>query len=367
MKAPFATLTAGRLRPLLRRGNGSSGRWARQTDRMPLWRRAGLGPTGRASRRRQRLRRALRSVIDAVPGTARTTAGVGGALAAGPAGALVAPMASATAIRFLRWTHLDQMFLSTADGVAERERTRAKLTFDTAMTGIVRLLDAGESLRGDGFWGTRQNEDGAPPAAEQILEGVLRAACETHEHRKAERLGELFVYIASHDEISIGHANRLLELAKKLTYQELLLLGLFYEPPEGLPNWIPSGMFTRRETGIVMAIAELARLGLLTRMDHGLVSSWAQINPGQMRTVLDGRVLVEAMSLTAAEQEDWDAINLSLGWLGVVDADAGTTSLEAVIAPGADPAATRVKIDKRVVRFEKQRITLEDLPENEQQ
>jgi hypothetical protein len=118
-------------------------------------------------------------------------------------------------------------------------------------------------------------------------------------------------------------------------------------------------MFTRREVGVVMAVTELAREGLLVRKDNALISSWAQVNLAQMRTVLDGRLLVEAMSLTAAEQEDLNALATTLRYLGVIDADAGPAALEAVIPPGS--TATRVKIDKRLVSFPQPVVRLEDL------
>ena len=277
---------------------------------------------------------------------------------------MVGPIASDAARRFLCWSRLDQAFRSTTERFDERGRKRSQIAFDAAITGIARLLDAGEGIRNDGFFGPPEREDDVPSDAEQVFEGVLRGACESHEHRKAERLGELFVYFAKSQDISPGHANRLVELTKRLTYQQLLLLGLFYEPAEDVLDWTPSGAFTRPEIGVTMAIAELAREGLLVRKDNALISSWAQVNPAQMRTVLDGRVLVEAMSLTAAEKEDWEEIATTLRYLGVVDADAGTTSLEAVVPPGS--GAKRVEIDKKLVSFPEPKVTLSDLPPAEQ-
>jgi len=331
---------------------------------MPQQKSTRPGRSERAYSRREKRRRALRAGIDNAPGVTGSGAALGGVAAAGPAGALVGPVAADTARRFLHWSRLDQAFRSTAERFDERERKRAQLTFDAAITGIARHLDAGEGIRDDGFFDPPESENEAPSDAEQLFEGVLRSACESHEHRKAERLGELFVYFVTSQDISPGHANRLVELTKRLTYQQLLLLGLFYEPAEGMLDWTPSGMFTRREIGVTMAIAELAREGLLARKDNALVSSWAQVNPAQMRTVLDGGVLVEAMSLTAAEKEDWEALATTLRYLGVIDADAGKTSLEAVVPPGS--AAKRVKIDKTLVSFPEPKVTLSDLPPADQ-
>jgi len=319
------------------------------------------GRNEHAYQRREKRRRALRAGTDTAPGLVGSGAALGGVAAAGPAGALVGPVTSNAATRFLKWSHLDHAFLSTTERFAERERKRAQLAFDAAITGIARHLDAGGAIRNDGFFDRPGSDEDAPGDAEQLFEGVLRTACESHEHRKAERLGELFVFFATRQDISPGHANRLIALTKRLTYQQLLLLGVFYEPSDDLLDWTPSGVFTRREIGLIMAVAELAREGLLVRKDNALVSSWAQVNPAQMKTVLDGRLLVEGMSLTAAEKEDWEAIATMSRYLGVIDADAGKTSLEAVVPPGSD--ARRVKIDKTLVSFPEPQVTLDDLPQ----
>jgi hypothetical protein len=320
------------------------------------------GAEDRASKQGSPRRAAGRAATDAVPGVAGAAASIGGAAVVGPIGGLAGPAASEAAKRFLRWTGLDGAFSSVTERYAEREQRRAKVAFDAAITAIANRLDAGEALRGDGFFDPRDGEGDRTNDAEAIFEGVLRAACESHEERKAERFGELFAWIASHADISAHHANHLVQLARRLTYQQMLLLGLFSTPPDGIPDWTPSGMFTHRETGLIMAILDLAQQGLLAREDHALVSSWAQINPAEMRTVLDGRLLVEAMELTSAEPEDWQVLIESFKWLGVIDQDEDATTVEAVVAPGSDSDVKRVKIDKTVVRFDTPLITLDDLP-----
>lgn len=127
------------------------------------------------------------------------------------------------------------------------------------MKKIGERLEAGEGLRGDGFFNLSDRES-KPSDAERILEAVVRAACETHEDRKAERLGELYAFLAFNSDITIAHASYLIELAKRLTYQQLLLLGLF-SSERPVPDWTPTGMFTRQETGLVMAVLDLASEG----------------------------------------------------------------------------------------------------------
>jgi hypothetical protein len=317
-------------------------------------------PRERRRQRRRRLRQAGKAATGALPAAAGGAGALGGTAVTAGGGIISGPLASGTAKRFLKWTHLDTAFDSTVERFDARQRKRAELAFETAMRGIGEALDGGLELRGDGFFDPDRNGQDPPSDAEEILEGVLRAACETHEQRKAERLGLLFKFFAFHQDISIPHANHLLRTARELTYQQLLLLGAFKSERE-LPDWTPSGMFTRREAGLVLAILDLARRGLLVREDNAVVESWAQVNPAQMRTVLDGATLVEAMDLTKAEEEDWETLVVKpLTYLGILDVDEGTTTVEAIAPPGS--GHERVKMDKRAVHFDKPTVKLEDLP-----
>ncbi len=75
--------------------------------------------------------------------------------------------------------------------------------------------------------------------------GRRRRPCESHEHRTPERFGELFATSQRVRTSPPGHANRLIELTKRLTYPQLLLLGLFYEPADGMLDSTPSGAVER--------------------------------------------------------------------------------------------------------------------------
>lgn len=316
------------------------------------------GRRRRAERRRGQS--AGRAAIEAAPGVAGSGAALGGTAALGPAGALLGPAASTAVARFFKLTGLDCAFTSIAEQFAAREQARAKMAFETAMKQIGERLDAGDGLRDDGFfdWSDEERE---PSDAERILEGVVRAACETHEERKAERLGELYAFLAFNSDITTAHASYLVELTKRLTYQQLLLLGFFGSEGQ-LPDWSPTGMFTRHETGLVMAVLDLSGEGLVVRKDHKAIASFADINLAQMRTVLNGTILVEAMDLERAEPEDIEAIADALRRLGTMDADEGRVRAEAVVPPGSPKGTKRVKMDKRVVRFDHPAILLDDLP-----
>lgn len=317
----------------------------------------------RRQNRRERARRAGRAAVDAAPAVAGGGAGLAAA-PLGPAGGLVGIGASTTAKRLLRFVHLDRAFLSASERFGERERQRGEIAFNAAIGGIIERLDAGDGLRGDGFFSPKHTDDDLPSDAEQILEGVIRAACESHEERKAQRLGELYRFLAFAPGISAAHANYLVQLARRLTHQQLLLLGLFAIEHKDMPDWSPTGMFTQAEIGLTMAIYDLAREGLLLRRDHALIQGFADINPSQMDTVLNGVILVEAMELDKAEPDDLEAMADALRRLDKIDVDenGGTSRIQAIALPGSPAGGHRVPMDKQIVQFVGPAIRLEDLP-----
>jgi len=273
---------------------------------------------------------------------------------------------SSTVRKLLNWTHLDRLFATATERFQRRHGERAELAFKKAIETLATALDDGRAIRNDGFFG--QGDDETPSDAEQVFEGVLRAASESHESRKAERMGELYAYFALHVDVSAGHANFLLGLAARLTYQQLLLLGLLVvdeNRPDDIPDFDPTGFFTHAETGILFELHDLAKEGLLIRDDHRVIASVGDVNPARLRTVLNGKILVEAMNLREAEPEDWNGIKWAFARLGKLDtghAVDGRITVEAVVLPGSPEGTSRVKMDKQLVEFKDPVIRLEDLP-----
>lgn len=327
----------------------------------PRW-----GSRSRRQGRREARRKAGRAALRAVPAVAGTGAGAASASVVGPGSGLVGMGASSTVRKLLNWTHLDRLFANARERFERRQGERAESAFRKAIEVLADALDDGRAIRDDGFFG----RDGDTPSdAEQILEGVLRSAAESHEARKAERMGELYAYFALHVDVSAAHANFLLGLADRLTYQQLLLLGLLIEDekrPRDVPDFVPTGLFTHAEVGILFELHDLAREGLLIRDDNRLITSFGDVNPARLRTVLNGRILVEAMNLREAKPEDWDGIKWAFARLGKLDtgqAVDGRVSAEAVVIPGSPEGDSRVKMDKQVVEFQDPVVHLEDLPE----
>lgn len=212
--------------------------------------------------------RRRKDIAKEVPALASGLGGSGAAMAGvallGPPGALIGAAASVGGRKVLEALGVGRVFDSAAERIAERhldqnERERVTAAYTAALKGIAEQADAG--LRNDGFFDQPRADDGRTNA-EEVLENVLRRAEQAYEHRKAERLGELFAYIARHNDVTPAHANRLITLVGRLTFRQLLWLGFFTSTKEqDPPDWSSSGTLGVRDQGFVLEVLELAQLG----------------------------------------------------------------------------------------------------------
>lgn len=282
----------------------------------------------------------------------------------GPAGALIGPIASIGGRKVLEALGVGQVFDAAAERIAERhldrnERERVATAYTAALTGIAEQADKG--LRNDGFFDQPRADDGRTNA-EEVLESVLRRAQEAYEQRKAERLGKLFAYIARANDVTPAHAHRLITLVGRLTFRQLLWLGVFKNAEErDLPDWSSTGTLGVRDQGFVLEVLELAQIGMLVRTDNREISTFADVNPAMLRTVLDGSLLVEAMDLQRAEPEDWADLAEVTRRVGTVDVNEGGHAFQSVVPPGSPADQRRVKIGLRLVEMSPPRLTPEAL------
>jgi hypothetical protein len=146
-----------------------------------------------------------------VVGTAVTITGVA---LGGPLGAFAGPFASAGFKALARRVFgLEATFVNVGQDFEDRNLTPLdKRLVDAAYVAAVKALgkrlEAGEGLRDDGFFPAEDTAEFDSPA-EMALAAVLTAAQGSHDRKKAERLGELFSWVAFHPEISPSHANLL--------------------------------------------------------------------------------------------------------------------------------------------------------------
>jgi hypothetical protein len=273
----------------------------------------------------------------------------------GPWGALIGAPTAAGLKRLFQRLGIDKVFddASTefvARQLGPREGERVRIAYEAAVKSLAQRLRDGERIRNDGFF---PGADGSSEAAHQTLEGVLLKARDSHEKRKAERFGELYAWLAFNPDISASHANYLIDLAGRLTYQQLLLLSFFgADDRSSLPDWESTGSFSRLDMGLVAAIEQLGREELVVRDDNRAVATFSDVNPRQLKTVLNGRLLYEAMNLREAEREDFEEVAALLRRLGKVEIERGaktTYRVDMIVPRGSSPEVTRVKIGQQVV------------------
>jgi hypothetical protein len=303
---------------------------------------------------------------DLAVNVASTAVGTVAVVTFGPFAALIAPFANAALKQLVARLGLERVFSDAehefaAQQLAPRELGRVAVAYNTAVVKVMERLRAGDRLRDDGFFPGDGDVNGSP--AHAALDGVLLKARDSYDQRKAERLGELYAWLAFHPEISPSHGNYLIELASRLTYTQLLLLGVFAQSPPWLSDWQSTGAFTPLEMGLVAEIEELGRQELVVRDDNRSVVTFTDVNPRQLKTVLNGSLLCEAMNLKEAESEDWKELIDLLARLGKIEAkegEAATTRVDMVVPRGKPSDVTRVQLNHQVVTFSRPTVGLAD-------
>ena len=108
-------------------------------------------------------------------------------------------------------------FLST------NEMQRIGATAAIAITQIQERITNGENPRTDDFFDKKEQRS----SAEEIFEGTLIAAKNTHEDKKTIYIGNLFANICFESSCSNDEANYHLSVAQSLTYAQFCLLQIF--------------------------------------------------------------------------------------------------------------------------------------------
>lgn len=213
-----------------------------------------------------------RTLITSGANVAGTVAGTATAILAGPiAGAVVGAGLSPL------FDRAGQELLNR--GLARREGSRTSEAFAAAYVQVGERLEAGDTLRQDGFF----ESDG--PALE-ILEGTLVTAARAWEARKAAPTGTFFGNLGFDAGTTAAEANFLLKIIDQLTYRQVLLLAV---------------------VGLVDRRPELRQR--VVSMEAGIHEAWDPTSYLE----LDG---VSAMALVGIRQQSGDPIPPSQAWGG---------------------------------------------------
>ena len=117
---------------------------------------------------------------------------------------------------------------STLDDVlsrflSDKEKKRIKTVATVAATKLKERLEQGESLRGDGFFDQKGDNESD---ASQLIEGVFLKAKNEHETSKIPYLAN-FMVNAALSQLPASTLIHLLKLAEDLSYQQLCLIQFF--------------------------------------------------------------------------------------------------------------------------------------------
>ena len=146
-----------------------------------------------------------------------------GLLVAGPAGGLVGALcggAGGKAIEIALRVASQEIW---ARQLSTRERMRIGTVLDVVITEIRRRVEAGESVRADGFFDEKET---VRSDAEEVAESVLLKVQREPEEKKIQYMGYMLSSIPFHPEISVQMAHQLTKIAEQLTYRQLCILKL---------------------------------------------------------------------------------------------------------------------------------------------
>lgn len=110
--------------------------------------------------------------------------------------------------------------------LSTREEARVATVLDAAAGKIAKLIGEGEVLRSDGFF------DSGDDDADEVLEGVLRAAQDEHQQKKLPHLASVFANIAFSPQVTVEAANLVIRESEAISWLEMCLLSMIYRPEE---------------------------------------------------------------------------------------------------------------------------------------
>lgn len=247
-------------------------------------------------------------LIDSGGDLAGAASGAAIGLLGGPIGAIGGAVAGVAVTRTFRRVGADirQRFLGP------REEVRIGAATAHAAATIHALLEAGHMPRDDGFFeaGTDQR-----PPSEELLEGVMLKARDAYEERKVRFLGMLYGQVAFHPDISVGHANHLLELASRLTYRQMVILAVVQDDTNrsrlrmdryGTDN-VAIDRLGLDGIAIITELYDLYQQGLV----NGGGKAWISVGdvaPAQTRLQGSGAVLARLMAIDSIPFEEREPI-----------------------------------------------------------
>jgi hypothetical protein len=175
-----------------------------------------------------------------------------------------------------------------------RQEKRIASAYEAAAVEVGQQLEAGNSIRSDGFFDVSDADDVS--RAEELLEGTLRTAAEAWEGRKVPYIGRIFGRLSFDSSVSPAEAAFLLRLADRVTYEQLVLLAFWAaaEDPSGrrrdevsqlaIERAQSGGRATASVTAEMDDLASMSLIGVATNDEDALPPSAIFASTGGFRT-----------------------------------------------------------------------------------
>lgn len=152
---------------------------------------------------------------------------------------------------------------------------------------IAQRLNGGEQLREPGFFKRRERR------AQQDLRsrprnylGTFLAARDAYEERKIELLARFYSNAAFAHGIDASHLNHILNLAKLLTYRQLVIIGILGKLDRSevrATDFRGGGSLPAATIGVLFEIYQMVSLDLISSTDSGYILGVADINPSLLQ------------------------------------------------------------------------------------
>ena len=191
-----------------------------------------------------------------------------------------------------------------------REQARVGAVCALGAAEIVERINAGETLREDGFF--EEGEAGRSDA-EEVWEGLLSKCQREASERKLPYMGHLFAGLAFHESISLDLAHQIISEAERLSYRQLCILRVYAVRESFDLRSEPYVSTEQREAAISSDVYQvlLECFDLCNRALLGSLSpvlTVPQIVPGAMRVQGIGAVIHNLMKLDLVPEEDLSAV-----------------------------------------------------------
>lgn len=231
--------------------------------------------------------------------------GVAGFLVGGPEGAVAGGLTGALLQDGMKAAVGE--FAERLTTRSERERVGSCLVLAHEL--IAERLNAGQPLRDPGFFKRRERkaQQELRSEAEELLEGTFLAARDAYEERKVEMLARFYANAAFERGVDVGHLNHILNLAKLLTYRQLVIIGIIGSHDLSrvrASDFRGSGSLPAATIGVLYEVYQMVGLDLIVSKDSSYMMGVADINPCLLRLEGNGAHLFNLLRPEKVPTED---------------------------------------------------------------